>query len=166
MSRFSFAFIATVFACLSMVSCEKEEFQPNTIEATSKIAAEGVVANMPTIFTTPADEYAIELLAELGATPTLTAAGTKFTVTSQMPVEKNLRYLDMLPDASQEVASLNIDCPYGDCETTVPAMVAKYQEIATAQCNDQFLCITCCADGKTTYIVVYIEADCIPARYQ
>jgi hypothetical protein len=124
---------------------------------------------LPTITVAPGTERAREMYNELSAEPVLMAPGTYFTVTNEMPVEKNLRYLDMLPDAmAQEsaTAALDIDCPYGDCATTVPDIVAKYQEIANAQCNDQFLSIICCAGGETTYIVVHIEAACLPAHFR
>jgi hypothetical protein len=169
MSRFNLAIIATVFASFFFVSCEKEEFTPNTTAATTKFSATDAPQQLPYIFTDPVEERAQEVLAELQATPVFTAPGTRLTVVPEMPTEKNMRYVEMLPEMTSEGPSakaLNIDCPYGDCEATVPALVAKYQDIATTQCVDQFLSITCCADGETVYVVVYIKADCMSASYR
>jgi hypothetical protein len=169
MSRFNFSIIAIVCACcLFTVACEKEDYTPANMMTTDKYAVEEASYNPATLTNERAAIRATEVLAKLHVSPVFAATNTHVIVTAKRPEDPKLRYFDLFPAATatqdNPTSGLAIDCPYGDCEDQVPSLVARYQDIAKAQCVDQYLSVTCCAEGETVYIVVYIAADCLPAQ--
>lgn len=175
MSRITFPTVVILLVCLLTAACEKENITLNTANAQTATAPEQLFTEVDGATTpSPVDAYAEEtphataMLEKLEGFSIFAKQGVHVQVTTEAPTDAAIRYFDLIPDPSNDEVPMdvqtadiaNFECPYGDCDATISSMTAEYQEAASEQCQDMFLCITCCADGQTTYVVIYIESPC------
>lgn len=78
--------------------------------------------------------------------------------TTTPPDEKIWTYYQ--PAKANDDNSANGSCPFGNCSTIIPSLVAVLQQQANRDCQDLFYALECCVDGQIAYALLVVLHTC------